>query len=225
MSGKTFNKNMFADMNFFHINKTYYETPVISNKNDICWSIEHTLNDEYFFDKEEHEKKIQMEKKIREENEAKLKKLNEKPDLTFSNNKWYKNQLKKIFYKRKNDFHFKSEYYTLTFDGEFKDKKFTWQEFILKDDYERMQCFPQMWNRYYRLRVEQQYIGLYDTTSLAEYKFIELQKALENIPYEACFEKFKIEKELFNDFDLKEGDIDFEDEEEDSFSSSDEDSL
>ena len=35
----------------------------------------------------------------------------------------------------------------------------------------------------------------------------------------------KIEKELFNEFDLKEGDIDFEDEEEDSFSSSDEDSL
>ena len=129
-------------------------------KSDLLWSIEHTLNDDFFCYKEEIEERKLLEKQeLENKKNIKIKhKKIVKPDMTFKNPKWYKTQLRNIFKRREKDFRFKSEYCTITFDGEFKGKKFTWQELILKDDYERMQSFPQMWNRYYRKRVEQQYL-------------------------------------------------------------------
>lgn len=170
------------------------------------FKITHILNDSFFLteadrEKQKTKKPSVLEKKI-EIKEIEDIEENVIPRLDLTNPEWLEKQVKKIQkiqHRYDDEFNFKSNIIKESFCGSFKGQKFEWEELWLKKDHEKMFC-SEMWNRYIRLRSVQ--IGhLLKDDPMSECNILQIQRELENIPYDISYDLYKHESELYNEFD------------------------
>ena len=184
--------------------KTYGKPIFLENKE--LFKISFVLTDDFFLTKEERDKikqdlEAKKEEKVIEKHILKpVKKLN----LKLTNKEWLDKQIKKIKMIQNRDyseFHFKSDVKNIIFEGNFKGKKFEWEELWHNRDIDKMYC-SEMWDRYKRLRIEQ-ICYLLDDSDLYYSNILQIQRMLEKIPFDISYQKIKhkIKSYDFDDYD------------------------